>query len=122
MQTVVTDIEMPSSMDSLEPARMVQEPWPGIGVVVTSGRVRPGPMTCRRRLLFSPNLIFLTLSVSHPPDGQASLKTELLQSQSPKTKHHMINTKNKTTHVEIFVLLIASGEKIISYLLREIIS
>jgi CheY-like chemotaxis protein len=52
VQTVVTDIEMPSSMDSLEPARMVQEPWPGIGVVVTSGRVRPGPDDLSQKVAF----------------------------------------------------------------------
>ncbi len=52
MQTVVTDIEMPSSMDSLEPARMVQEPWPRIGVFVTSGRVRPGPDDLSEKVAF----------------------------------------------------------------------
>lgn len=43
VQAVVTDIEMSGSMNGLELARVVQERWPGIGVVVTSGRAQPGP-------------------------------------------------------------------------------
>jgi two-component system, response regulator PdtaR len=41
---VVTDLSMPAgSMDGLNLARTIQERWPGIGIVVTSGRERPGP-------------------------------------------------------------------------------
>ncbi len=43
VQAVVTDIEMPGSMDGVELAREIRHRWPGIGVVVTSGRQRPGP-------------------------------------------------------------------------------
>jgi len=43
VQAVVTDVEMPGSMNGLELARTVQERWPGVGVIVTSGRQRPGP-------------------------------------------------------------------------------
>ncbi|QRM33304.1 response regulator (plasmid) [Microvirga sp. VF16] len=43
VQTVITDIEMPGSMNGLELARIVHLRWPGIGIVVTSGRARPGP-------------------------------------------------------------------------------
>ncbi len=43
VQAVVTDVEMPGSIDGLELARRVQERWPGVGIVVTSGRQRPGP-------------------------------------------------------------------------------
>jgi CheY-like chemotaxis protein len=41
VQVVVTDIEMPGSMNGLELARLVRVRWPGVGIVVTSGRVRP---------------------------------------------------------------------------------
>jgi CheY-like chemotaxis protein len=41
VQVVVTDIEMPGSMNGLELARVVQVRWPDVGIVVTSGRVRP---------------------------------------------------------------------------------
>jgi CheY-like chemotaxis protein len=43
IQAVVTDIEMPGSMNGIGLARAVRERWPGIGLLVTSGRVRPGP-------------------------------------------------------------------------------
>ncbi len=43
VQVIISDIEMPGSMNGLGLARAVQERWPGIGVVVTSGRERPGP-------------------------------------------------------------------------------
>lgn len=43
IQAVVTDIEMPGSMNGIGLAQAVRERWPGIGLAVTSGRVRPGP-------------------------------------------------------------------------------
>jgi two-component system, response regulator PdtaR len=43
VQAVLTDIEMPGSMNGLELARVIQDRWPGVGVVVTSGRAQPGP-------------------------------------------------------------------------------
>jgi CheY-like chemotaxis protein len=43
VQAVVTDIEMPGSMNGLELTRTVKERWPGVGVVISSGRQRPGP-------------------------------------------------------------------------------
>lgn len=44
LQAVVTDIEMlAGSIDGLELAHLVRQRWPRIGVVVTSGRQRPGP-------------------------------------------------------------------------------
>jgi two-component system, response regulator PdtaR len=43
VQVVVTDIEMPGSMNGLALARTVQEHWPVIAVIVPSGRERPGP-------------------------------------------------------------------------------
>ncbi len=43
VQVIISDIEMPGSMNGLELARAVHERWPGIGIVVTSGRERPGP-------------------------------------------------------------------------------
>lgn len=36
-----TDVEMPGSMDGLELAQAVHDRWPGIAIVVTSGRRRP---------------------------------------------------------------------------------
>nr|WP_083861457.1 response regulator [Microvirga lotononidis] len=44
IQAIVSDVEMPrGSMNGFELARAVHEQWPGIGMVITSGRKRPGP-------------------------------------------------------------------------------
>jgi CheY-like chemotaxis protein len=42
VQVVITDIEMPGSMNGLALAREIRDRWPGVGVAVTSGRERPG--------------------------------------------------------------------------------
>ena len=41
IRVVLTDINMPGSMDGLELACAIRHRWPGIEVVVTSGRWRP---------------------------------------------------------------------------------
>jgi CheY-like chemotaxis protein len=40
---LLTDIDMPGSMDGLELARTVYARWPSIAVVITSGRRLPRP-------------------------------------------------------------------------------
>ncbi|WP_262272650.1 MULTISPECIES: response regulator [Microvirga] len=53
VQVVVTDIEMPAgSMNGLNLARAIQKRWPGVGVVVTSGRERPGPDDLSEKVAF----------------------------------------------------------------------
>jgi CheY-like chemotaxis protein len=42
VQVVLTDIEMPGSMDGLELTKVIRQRWPGVGIVVTSGRAVPG--------------------------------------------------------------------------------
>jgi CheY-like chemotaxis protein len=55
VQAVVTDIEMPAgSMNGLELAQVVRERWPGVGVVVTSGRAQPGPDGLSEKVTFLP--------------------------------------------------------------------
>ena len=41
VRVLLTDVEMPGGMDGLELAREVQRCWPGMVILVTSGRVRP---------------------------------------------------------------------------------
>ena len=41
INVLFTDIEMPGSMDGLELAQAVHDRWPGIAIIVTSGRKRP---------------------------------------------------------------------------------
>jgi CheY-like chemotaxis protein len=43
VRALVTDVEMPGSLDGFTLARVVKQAWPHIGVVVTSGRMAPGP-------------------------------------------------------------------------------
>jgi CheY-like chemotaxis protein len=52
VQVVVTDIEMPGPLNGLELARVIQERWPGIGVVISSGRERPGPEDLSEKVAF----------------------------------------------------------------------
>ena len=39
--TLVTDIDMPGSMDGLELAATVHDRWPPVHIIITSGRTRP---------------------------------------------------------------------------------
>jgi CheY-like chemotaxis protein len=41
VRVLLTDVDMPGGMDGLELAREVQRRWPGMVILVTSGRVRP---------------------------------------------------------------------------------
>jgi two-component system, response regulator PdtaR len=43
VQAVVTDVEMPGTLDGFTLARIVTQAWPHIGNVVVSGRMAPGP-------------------------------------------------------------------------------
>lgn len=52
VQAVVTDIEMPGSMNGIELVQVIRERWPGIGVVITSGWERPGPDDLSDRVAF----------------------------------------------------------------------
>jgi two-component system, response regulator PdtaR len=40
---VLTDVNMPGSMDGFEFARLVRQGWPEVGVIVISGQADPGP-------------------------------------------------------------------------------
>jgi CheY-like chemotaxis protein len=41
IQVVVTDVELPGSMNGIELANVIRERWPGIGIIITSGRELP---------------------------------------------------------------------------------
>lgn len=40
---VLTDVDMPGSIDGFEFARLVRQGWPGVGVLVISGKTAPQP-------------------------------------------------------------------------------
>jgi CheY-like chemotaxis protein len=54
VRAFVTDVEMPGSMDGFTLARVVKQAWPQIGIVVTSGRMAPGPEEMPRGAVFIP--------------------------------------------------------------------
>ncbi|MGU3494194.1 response regulator [Xanthobacteraceae bacterium A53D] len=41
VQMMITDVNMPGSMDGLDLAALVSIQWPSVGIVVTSGQARP---------------------------------------------------------------------------------
>jgi CheY-like chemotaxis protein len=43
VKAVLTDVDMPGSMNGFEFARLVAQGWPEVGVLVISGKMRPGP-------------------------------------------------------------------------------
>jgi CheY-like chemotaxis protein len=43
VQAVLTDIEMSGSMNGIALAKVVRERWPGVRIVLISGRSNPGP-------------------------------------------------------------------------------
>ena len=43
INVVLTDVDMPGSMDGFEFARLVRQGWPEVGVLVISGKTGPGP-------------------------------------------------------------------------------
>src|SRR5688572_5865336 len=47
IRVVFTDIQMPGDMDGLALAHYVRHRWPPTIIVVSSGRVQPGPGRCR---------------------------------------------------------------------------
>lgn len=43
INVVLTDVNMPGSIDGFEFARLVRQGWPDVGVLVISGKVAPKP-------------------------------------------------------------------------------
>jgi CheY-like chemotaxis protein len=44
VRLLFTDVSMPGSMSGSDLAHRVAERWPGIGIIMTSGRPRPEPL------------------------------------------------------------------------------
>ena len=43
VKAVLTDVDMPGSIDGFEFARLVAQGWPDVGILVISGKASPGP-------------------------------------------------------------------------------
>jgi CheY-like chemotaxis protein len=54
IRVVLTDIDMPGSLDGLELAHAIRHRWPPIQVVLTSGKLRPAPDELPERSHFVP--------------------------------------------------------------------
>jgi len=54
VRALVTDVEMPGSLDGFTLSRVVRQAWPHIGIVVTSGRMPPRPNDLPSGALFIP--------------------------------------------------------------------
>jgi two-component system, response regulator PdtaR len=44
IRVLFTDVSMPGSMSGADLAHRVAERWPGVGIIITSGRPRPEPL------------------------------------------------------------------------------
>jgi CheY-like chemotaxis protein len=52
VRAVLTDVDMPGSMNGFEFARLVSQGWPAIGVLVISGKTSPGPRDLPKHGMF----------------------------------------------------------------------
>ncbi len=77
VRAMVTDVEMPGTLDGFTLTRIVKRAWPHIGVVVVSGREAPGPEG------LPPGARFLTKPYL-PHDLIEAIRSVL----SPATGHH----------------------------------
>ncbi len=56
IRVVVTDIDMPLGIDGIKLAACIHRRWPGIGIIITSGKVRPkdGDVPAQGRFIRKP--------------------------------------------------------------------
>ena len=43
VELIFTDVDMPGSINGFEFARLVHQGWPDVAILVSSGKMRPGP-------------------------------------------------------------------------------
>ena len=54
VKAVLTDVDMPGSLDGFEFARLVAQGWPKVKVLVISGKTAPSPGDMPRGAVFAP--------------------------------------------------------------------
>jgi two-component system, response regulator PdtaR len=54
VKVVLTDVDMPGSLDGFEFARLVAQGWPEVGVLVISGKTAPSPGDIPPTAMFAP--------------------------------------------------------------------
>ena len=70
IRVVVTDIEMPGSMDGIKLARAIRDRWPPIELIVTSGRyrVRADDLPPRAKFMpkpYTPDILVTAITTLH---------------------------------------------------------
>jgi CheY-like chemotaxis protein len=71
IRIVVTDIEMPGSMDGIKLARAIRDRWPPVELIVTSGRyrVRTDELPSRAKFMpkpYAPDVLVTAIRTLHP--------------------------------------------------------
>jgi CheY-like chemotaxis protein len=77
IDVVLTDVDMPGSLDGFEFARLVRQGWPEVGVLVISGKAAPGPSDLPPGAAFVPKPVRRDALVAHlrsmlAADGRAA--------------------------------------------------
>ncbi len=78
VRVLVTDVEMPGSLDGFMLARLVHRAWPHIGIVVLSGRMAPGPGSLSTGALF--------LAKPYRPETLIAMVHDVLRNSPPSHK------------------------------------
>ena len=71
IRVVVTDVEMPGSMDGIKLARAIRDRWPPVELIVTSGRhrVRADELPPRAKFMpkpYAPDVLVRAIRTLHP--------------------------------------------------------
>ena len=94
VRALVTDVEMRGSLDGFTLARVVKQAWPHIGVVVTSGRMAPGPKDLPTGARFIPKpyrpadlvaAVQTVLQTEMPADGSVPVLPAAVKTSQPHT-------------------------------------
>ena len=81
VRVVLTDVDMPGSLDGFEFARLVAQGWPEVGVLVISGKTAPAPGDIPRTAMFAPKPL-------RPAALVDKIQTLLAGSEAKQTQDH----------------------------------
>jgi two-component system, response regulator PdtaR len=82
VRAVLTDVDMPGSLDGFEFARLVEQGWPEVGVLVISGKTAPLPGDMPPSAMFAPKPVRPAALVEQIKALIARAETRAAQSQS----------------------------------------
>ena len=78
VRVLVTDVEMPGSLDGFMLARLVHRAWPHIGIIVLSGRMAPEPDSMPAGALF--------VAKPYRPETLTWMVRDVLQGSRPPSR------------------------------------